>query len=154
MLPIRFSLRFLLSIVSMLCVIAWAITPSSSPPSIPLPSISRAIAAVFILSLVGAYIGWVRGTPVRYGAAYGGGATLVLILCYWPIFISGYFFYSGPDPYFEDGGILEIFVYPIVYCIVYTPVGAFLGTAVGCVLSSLLSVPKQPTQNDRKAKVT
>ncbi len=58
------------------------------------------------------------------------------ILCFWPVYVIGYFFHDGPDEYFEDGVVAEVILYPIVFCVVYGFIGFGIGSMVG-ILANL-----------------
>jgi hypothetical protein len=129
-----FSLRFLLAIVTIFCIVAWAMA---------MPSVATWIATVIMLSVAGAVWGLIRGgRPVRCGAASGVAAVVTLIFCDWAVHVGGYFFHNEPWPYFEDGVVNEVFFYPVAYCVCYWPVGAVMGVIVGFVLQCASSVWK------------
>ena len=119
-------LRFLLAIVTVFCIVAWAIA---------IPNVATWIATVILLSVAGAVWGLSSNSSSSlYGAASGAATVVTLIFCYWLVFVGGYFFHDEPWPYFEDGVVNEVFIYPVVYCLVYAPVGAVIGVMVGFVL--------------------
>jgi hypothetical protein len=122
-----FSLRFLFAITTLLAFMGWAVGS---------PSEFSCLAVIGLWSLAGAVWGWMcdgrrlLGT-VKYGAAGAAASVVTFIACFWPIFLIGYFFYDGQEEYFEDGFFEEAFIYPVVYCVVYVPMAALVGSAVG-----------------------
>src|SRR5688572_6698487 len=122
----QFSLRFVFKLVTLSCILVWALSA---------PSPTTWIATVIVASLIGAIKGQHDvAKPIRYGAIVGSLAVPILIFTYWPIFLFGFFFHDAPWPYFEDGFIVEAFFYPIGYALTYTPVGTIVGMITGlCV---------------------
>jgi hypothetical protein len=121
-----FSLRLLFVVVTLISFLMWAVSS---------PSVASCFIGVVIWSSAGAMFGRRRyDRPLGYGAAAGAAAVIAFIVCFWPIFLCGYFFHQGPEDYFEDGFAVEAFLYPVVYCLFYAPVAAAIGVVVGTVV--------------------
>jgi len=118
-----FSLRLFFVAVTLLCFLAWT-AASLSMASCVIPVVAWSIAGA----------AWARtqdDNPFLYGAASGAVAVVAFIVAVWPVFLCGYFFHDGPEEYFEDGFAVEAFFYPVVYCVVYAPFGAIIGSFTG-----------------------
>lgn len=127
----QFSIRFLFFTVAIACVIAWAVSA---------PFSARWVGVTFLLSLAGATTGGLRRKcPIIYGTIFGGASVVGLVFCDWSMILIGFFFHNESWPYFEDGVVIEVFFYPILYCMVYAPIGAYLGAITGCVVRYCLS---------------
>ncbi len=136
----RFNLRTLFLAVTLFCVLAWVLAS---------PSEARCVCVVAAWCLAGAVWAWRRfDRPILGGVVGGAGA--VAAICFGFLCVVrpiGYFFYVGPDDYFEDGFIVETFFYPAVYCCVYAPVGGLLGLAVGAVVWIVRTVVGRPAHS-------
>src|SRR5258705_4699112 len=106
-----YSLKLLFLLVTLVAFLMW---------SVALPSLTSCVIGILAWSLAGAVFGsrWFKQS-VGYGAIAGAAAVVAFILCFWPVFVCGYLFYDGPLDYFEDGFVIEVFVYPVVYIAVY-----------------------------------
>jgi hypothetical protein len=136
-----YSLRRMFGAVTLLSVIAWALTAPSEP---------SCLAAVLASALAGAVYGRARRDhPVGYGAAAGAFGVALLILGFWALHWGGYFFHDGPEEYFEDGLVTEGFVFPVVYCLVYAPLGALAGVIVGFIVWLLGDRIGRPARAER-----
>jgi len=120
-----YSLQFLFAAVTLFALVAWPVAS---------PSEAKCLAVVLVWSAAGAVLDWLRGKglgTVGWGAASGAASVVAFIACFWPVFVCGYFTYEGDEKYFEDGFVVETFLYPVVYCFVYAPLGALVGSIVG-----------------------
>jgi hypothetical protein len=138
----RYSLRVLFVAVTLSCFMAWAVAS---------PSVVSCVSVVIVWSLVGAV--WGRRCadhPVGYGVAAGAVAVIAFIACFWTLHLGGYLFYDGPEEeYFEDGLVFEGFVFPVVYCFVYAPLGAMAGHWVGVAVWLVGDLAGRPARAER-----
>jgi len=144
MLPRRFSLLALFVAVLCACVAMWAVST---------PNNWRWGVATMLFSFLGACFAISRGrSVVRLATACGAASGIPLIACKWSVFLLGYFQYDARSPYFQDGFVIEAFVYPIMYCVIFAPAGALIGLAVGCAVWCVASASRRPTRHGRRAE--
>lgn len=77
-------------------------------------------------------------SPVHGGVWGGFIATCVLLLILHIQFVfEEAFFYQGPypEPFFEDGFVTEVFLYPVVLLVMFSPVGLVIGLIAGLIVS-------------------
>ncbi len=83
-----------------------------------------------------------RHSPVTYRGfgGYGGAFCAVCVTCMTILlahgwFVAGFFFYRGARPYFEDGWVDEVFLYPVFFCFFYGVAGGLIGMITGTMTS-------------------
>lgn len=74
-----------------------------------------------------------------YGGLWGGlvGISILVLILHIQHVVEETFFYQGPypEPFFEDGFVTEVFLYPVVLLVVFCPVGMIIGLIAGLIVS-------------------
>lgn len=100
------------------------------------------IVSAAISGVIGAIDVVRRNSPVAYRGygGYGGALCAVAVTCLMVLaidgwFAVGYFFYQGARPYFEDGWVNDVFVYPLMACFIYGLAAGVIGMLTGTMAS-------------------
>ena len=66
----------------------------------------------------------------------------MLVFFFWAKYVIGYFYTDQPESYFEEFGFVgEVVWLPVVYYVVYAPVGLFGGALIGFAVKFLSDTP-------------
>ena len=125
---IQFNLSFLFLLVVFASLLAWFLGT---------PTLLNLALLLFSFNVVGFTGGILMNRdPIKW-AAFGGVIGVAgLIVVLWCTIITGYFFHNEPQPYFENGFVIECIVIPVALficgsCITFTS-GVMIATII-CV---------------------
>lgn len=119
----RFSTSTLLGLTTYFALVSWCL----SNPLVEVVAV-RLIIAMLIVG-AGSAICYRGGRPHRVAAIAGFTFVVLVVAYFWIVFWIDSLFHEKPYPYFEDGRILELYIYPVVYCVVYGPIASAIAGA-------------------------
>ena len=126
MLPRRFNLRSVFALLTIASILFCALSPPNATTWIAIVVLASFVVAISVQPH--------GGSPIYYGGITGIAAVFILIVTYRPLFLCKSYLRGASMPDFEDGFVLEVFMYPVVVGLMFAPIGAVIGSFAGLIV--------------------
>ena len=137
----HFDLKTVLLLMTTASFVCWAVSTRE---------IFSVVVSLLLVAAAFAWNGATKGFSPAICGSFGGGLFVVLFVVSFFVFhFVGYYCAGSPPDYFEDGMEVELLVFPPVYILIYTPIGASLGIVCGFFVGRVLHCFRKDFPHDK-----